>query len=444
MKARSLSTIFLYFSLHILSAQNPIVPAGVYIADPSAHVWKDGKMYVYGSNDESTNYWCSYTHHVLSSSDLLKWELTKDVFSSKGKNDQVPYNDILLFAPDCQYKDGIYYLYYCQPSGTEAEGVATSKSPLGPFVNGTRINTKGISEIDPCVFMDDDGQAYYIWGQFTAKRAKLKPNMTEIDLSTIKDSVVTEKEHFFHEGGYIVKRKGIYYFIYAHMGRANMPTCIGYSTSKSPMGPFKYGGVIIDNSHCDPANWNNHGSIVEFKGQWYVFYHRATHNSQMMRKACVEPITFNPDGSINEVEMTTQGAGKPLEATSKVEAEQACLLFGNTRIQDWQPDQEELSGIRNEDHVAYKYINFEAGVDSFQIRVAPGKTGGTIQLILDQPWHSSFGTVSVPAGSGEKKWVTLTCKVNKTTGVHALWLKFNGVGDDLFDLDWFKFSKSGK
>lgn len=444
MKLRILFTIFLYFSFLILSAQNPIVPAGVYIADPSAHVWKDGKMYVYGSNDESASYWCSYTHHVLSSSDLLKWDLTKDVFSSKGKNDQVPYNDNLLFAPDCQYKDGTYYMYYCQPSGTEAEGVATSKSPLGPFVNGTRINTRGISEIDPCVFMDDDGQAYYIWGQFTAKMAKMKPNMTEIDLSTIKDSVITEKEHFFHEGGYMVKRKGIYYFIYAHMGRANMPSCIGYSTSKSPMGPYKYGGVIIDNSHCDPANWNNHGSIVEFKGQWYVFYHRSTHNSQMMRKACVEPITFNADGSINEVEMTTQGAGKPLKATSKVEAEQACLLFGNTRILNWKPDKEELAGIRNEDHVAYKYINFEAGVDSFQVRVALGKTAGTIQLALDQPWHSSMGTVNVPAGSGEKKWATLSCKVKKIAGMHALWLKFNGVGDDLFDVDWFKFSKSGK
>jgi hypothetical protein len=225
------------------------------------------------------------------------------------------------------------------------------------------------------------------------------------------------------------------------MGRANMPTCIGYSTSRSPMGPYKYGGVIIDNSHCDPANWNNHGSIVEFKGQWYVFYHRATHNSQMMRKACVEPITFNPDGSINEVEMTTQGAGKPLKETNKVEAEQACLLFGNTRIQNWRHDQEDLGGIRNEDHVAYKYINFEAGVDSFQVGVSPGKAGGTIQLILDQPWHSTIGKVNVPAGSGEKKWITLTCKVNKTTGVHALWLKFNGVGDDLFDVDWFRFTK---
>ncbi|MGE5428770.1 MAG: family 43 glycosylhydrolase, partial [Methylococcaceae bacterium] len=413
----------------------------VYIADPSAHVWKDGKIYIYGSNDESVNYYCSWTHHVLSSSDLLHWDLTKDVFSSKGKNDQVPYNDELLFAPDVQYKDGTYYMYYCQPSGTEAEGVATSKSPLGPFVNGKKMDTKGISEIDPCVFMDDDGQAYYIWGQFSAKVAKLKPNMTELDLSTLKDSVITEKEHFFHEGGYMVKRNGIYYFIYAHMGRSNRPTCIGYATAKSPFGPFKYGGVIIDNANCDPSNWNNHGSIVEFKGKWYVFYHRATHNSNMMRKACVEPITFNADGSINEVEMTTQGAGAPLKATSTIEAEQACLLFGNTYIDLYEPGKEELTAIKNNDNAAYKYINFEAGVDSFVVRVAPGKMGGFLQVALDQPWHQSIGTINVPAAQGDKQWVTLSCPVKKTQGVHAVWFRFYGKDTDLFDVDWFKFTR---
>jgi arabinoxylan arabinofuranohydrolase len=440
MNTRILSVLLSLFTITVSTAQNPISPAGVYIADPSAHVWKDGRIYIYGSNDESSNYWCSPVHHVLSSSDLLKWKLTKNVFASKGENDQVPYNDDVLFAPDCQYKDGTYYMYYCQPSAL-AEGVATSKSPLGPFVNGKAMDVKGIQEIDPCVFIDDDGQAYYLWGQFTAKMAKLKPNMTEIDLSTVKDSVITEKEHFFHEGGYMVKRNGIYYFIYADMSRANMPTCIGYATSKSPMGPYKYGGVIVDNSHCDPGNWNNHGSIVEFKGKWFVFYHRATHNSQMMRKACLEPITFNADGSINEVEMTSQGAADPLAATNVIEAEQACLLFGNTRITAFDENHEQLTGIRNGDKAAFKYLNFGEGAESFEITVVPGKRGGKIHLTLDQPWRSNIGTIDVPAGTGDRKWITLSCKIKPTQGVHALWLKFEGDGEDLFDVDGFKFIK---
>jgi arabinoxylan arabinofuranohydrolase len=429
-----------FLSASFLVGQNPISPPGIYIADPSAHVWADGKLYIYGSNDESTKYYCSWTHHVLSTYDLKTWELSRDVFSSKGENDQVLYNDNILYAPDCQYKNGTYYMYYCQP-GSDAEGVSTSKSPIGPFINGKKIYTKGINEIDPCVFIDDDGQSYYIWGQFSAKIAKLKPNMTEIDSSSIKDNIVTEKEHFFHEGGYMVKRNGIYYFIYAHMGRANRPSCIGYATSKSPMGPFKYGGVIIDNNNCDPGNWNNHGSIAEFKGQWYVFYHRATHNSYVMRKACVEPIFFNKDGSINEVEMTTQGAAPPLKAVSKIEAEQACLLFGGTYIDSFSPSEEKLSNFKNDNSVAYKYLDFTSDISKIEIRVKPGKKNGTIKLITDQPWHQPISTISVPPSSGNNEWVTIKADVKPIPGIHALWLKFYADNDVMIDIDWFKFSR---
>jgi arabinoxylan arabinofuranohydrolase len=427
-----------------VKAQNPIVPAGLYIADPSAHVWKDGKMYVYGSRDESPNYYCSWDHYVLSSSDLIHWEITKNAFASKGANDQVPYSDEILYAPDCNYKDGTWYLYYCLASNKNTEGVATSKSPLGPFTNGRIIDTKGINEIDPCVFIDDDGQGYYLWGQFTAKMAKLKPNMTEIDLSTVKDSVITEKEHFFHEGGYMVKRNGIYYFIYAHMGRANRPTCIGYSTSKSPMGPFKYGGVIVDNDHCDPSVWNNHGSIVEMNHQWYVFYHRSTHNCVTMRKACIEPIHFNEDGSIPEVEMTTQGAGKPLNALSRIDAERACLLFGNVRVMDFDKDKEDLEGIRSDDKAAYKYIDFGNGVNSFTVNVAPGARGGKIDLLIDQPWGTSIGSIEIKGNDNGTKWTPVTGKIKGIKGVHALWLKFNVKDNEAFKVDWFIFGNDNR
>jgi hypothetical protein len=161
----------------------------------------------------------------------------------------------------------------------------------------------------------------------------------------------------------------------------------------------------------------------------------------MMRKACVEPITFNPDGSINEVEMTSQGAGAPLLATSVIEAEQACLLFGIARIVAIDSGHEQLSGIRNGDKAAYKYINFGDGVDNLEVRVAPGKKGGKIQIALDQPWHGSIGTFDVPASSGDQKWITLNCKLKPVTGVHSVWLKFEGEGDDLFNVDGFKFSK---
>jgi arabinoxylan arabinofuranohydrolase len=422
----------------ITFAQNPISPAGLYIANPSAHVWADGKLYIYGSVNESPDYFSSWTYHVMATSNLKSWELTSDVFKSKGIADSVPYNDNRLMAPDCQHKNGTYYLYYCQ-SSNGVEGVATSKSPVGPFGNAKKIDTKPFDEIDPAVFIDDDGQAYYIWGQFTAKMAKLKPNMIEIDSSTITDNIVTEKEHFFHEGAYMVKRNGIYYFIFAHIGRLNMPTCLGYATSTSPFGPFKYRGVIIDNSHCDPNNWNNHGSLVEFKGKWYVLYHRATQNSYTMRQTCIEPITFNEDGSINEVEMTSQGAGGPLKATSKIEAEWACLLFGNTYISPFSNKVDGLTKMKTDDRVAYKYIDIPAGINKIELRLKPCKKGGKIQLTLNQTWNPSFATIEVPPSKTDE-WVNVQANVKPTPGVHGLWVKFIGETDAMIDIDWFRFS----
>ncbi len=366
-----------------------------------------------------------------------------DAFASKGENDQVAYSDSLLYAPDCGYHNGTYYLYYTLASPEQTEGVATSDHPAGPFVNGKEIELHGHNQIDPAVFIDDDGTAYYIWGQFTAKMAKLKPNMIEIDPATITDNIVTEKEHFFHEGGYVVKREGIYYFIYAHMGRAGRATCIAYATSDSPMGPYKYGGVIVDNDHSDPEVWNNHGSIAEFKGQWYVFYHRSTHGSVMMRKACVEPIWFNPDGSIDEVEMTTQGAGPPLMATSRIDAERACLLYGNVRIEAISSDNEALREVREGDAACYKYINFKDGVSEVSIRVKPGKNDGKINLIPDNPWGASVASIDVPANTKSDGWITLNAPVSDISGEHALWLKFSVKGtldeEDLFDVDWLQF-----
>ncbi len=274
--------------------------------------------------------------------------------------------------------------------------------------------------------------------------------MTEIDTTTIVDNLITEKEHFFHEGGYMVKRNGIYYFIYDDMSRKGMPTCIGYATSKSPFGPFKYGGVIVDNDGCDPANWNNHGSIVEFKRKWYVFYHRTTNGVINSRKACIEPISFNQDGSINEVEMTTQGAGKPLDAFSKIEAGRACLMFGNVRIEYLSFDEtnplnpsnnDQLGKIENKDWAAYKYIDFGAGAKTVTVCVAPGAKPGKIQFKLDNVWGAPIGTLEVPGVGDGKTFTTLSTDINLAKGVHSLYINFTAHENESFNVDWLEFKK---
>lgn len=425
-----------------IQAQNPILPIGTYIADPSAKVWKDGKLYIYGSRDESTDYWCSYDHYVVSTKDMRNWKIDKDAFFSKGEKDEVPFNDKVLYAPDCQEFDMKYYLYFSQPDPKAPEGVAVSDSPVGPFKNGQAIDLYGHNQIDPSVFVDDDGEAYYLWGQFTLKMAKLNDDKMSLDESTLRDSVLTESEHFFHEGAYLTKRNGIYYLVFADISRAGMPTCIGYATSKSVFGPYKYGGVIVDNDHCDPGVWNNHGSIAKLNGQWYVFYHRSSHNSAKMRRSCVEPIFFEPDGSIPEVEMTSQGAGLPLNAFEDIEAERACLLYGKAHFRLWNPTNEKMTGIQNGDRAAFKYIDFKNGeAQKVEFVVSPGKSAGKIMLNIGKSWHRNIATVDVPATNGNEEWITVSADLKDVSGVHELWFTFQGKHEEMFAIDKFVFKK---
>ena len=187
---RVFSSLLILAVASTLFSQNPISPMGVYIADPTGRVDKDGRLYVYGSLDKVPTTYCSTDYHVLSSSNLKDWTLYLNRFSSKGENDEVSYSNGPLYAPDMMYRNGTYYLYYDTSDGSE--GVATSVSPAGPFRCGTKI--EGISGIDPNVFVDDDGQAYYFWGQFSAKGAKMNADMKTLDMGSIKDGILTEQE----------------------------------------------------------------------------------------------------------------------------------------------------------------------------------------------------------------------------------------------------------
>ncbi|NRA51108.1 MAG: family 43 glycosylhydrolase [Phaeodactylibacter sp.] len=267
--------------------------------------------------------------------------------------------------------------------------------------------------------------------------APLNSDGLSLDVSAIKDSVLTETEHFFHEGAYLTKRNGIYYLVYADMSRADKPTCIGYATSKHPMGPYKYGGVIVDNRQCNPGNWNNHGSIAEFNENWYVFYHRSTHGCNKMRKACVEPIFFDKTGHIAEVPMTTQGALPPLPARDTLDAARACLLFGDLMITQSGEHNEVLSQISSGDRAAFKFINFDEAVNQASIRVKRGKGKGQIRLRLDQPWHQEIAKFDL--AEGESDWQTISVPLSsKASGDRTLWVMVYGEGA-VEAIDWIVF-----
>ncbi|WP_301703994.1 family 43 glycosylhydrolase [uncultured Parabacteroides sp.] len=433
-------------------ALNPIAPPGVFIADPEVRQMPDGRIYVYGSRDEPGNSWCSNSYNVLSSSDLVDWHVEQFSFATKGPGKQTDYTDKILYAPDCIYHNGKYYLYYCLAADGENEGVAVASSPYGPFKEGKAI--KGISGIDPSIFVDDDGQTYLFWGQWHVRGAKLSKDMLSIE-GAVHDSLLTYKTHFFNEGSSVRKRNGIYYLIYGSHSRHGESNCatLDYATATSPLGPYTYRGVIIDNWGSDRNLVNNHGCITEINGQWYIAYHRPTHATETgtMRKACLEPIIFNPDGTIPEVEMTTQGIGGPISPSYRMDAARACLLSGHVAVAVRRPDNdvpvEYLSSIRDGDHAYWKYYDFTGtDVDRFICKTWDKNKKAKIEIRLDSPEGELLGVCDLEAMNGEVAYAIHETDIKPVTGKHALVLVFKAAEpagteeEDLMNLEWFTFS----
>ena len=157
----------------------------------------DGRLYVYGSSDmpEEPQY-CSNRYYVFSTQDCQEWVNHGIAFSAGMEENSVLKEPVTLGGPDCVEKDGKYYLFYC--TSRTGEGVAEAETPYGPFHDPSPIPFADGDSIDPAAFVDDNGDAYYFWGQFHLKGAKLKKNMRELDMDTFHDNIITEQQHGFH------------------------------------------------------------------------------------------------------------------------------------------------------------------------------------------------------------------------------------------------------
>lgn len=287
-------------SLHP-ATPNPFI-RHMYTADPSAHVWKDGRLYVYASHDIFPARGCDLMdrYHVFSTDDMVQWTDHGEILNS-GQVSWGRKEGGFMWAPDCAYKNGTYYFYFPHPSETDWNnswkiGVATSDKPAEGFKVQGYI--KGMDPlIDPCVFVDDDNQAYiYNGGGGICKGGKLKDNMMELDgpMQTMEGLVD------FHEATWIHKYNGKYYLSYSDNhddGKKHNRMC--YAISDSPLGPWEYKGIYMEPTD----SYTNHGSIVEFKGQWYAFYHNsALSGHDWLRSICVDKLYYNADGTIKMVE----------------------------------------------------------------------------------------------------------------------------------------------
>lgn len=293
-------------------AQNPFI-THMYTADPSARVWKDGRLYVYASHDIAPPRGCDLMdqYHVFSTDDMVNWTDHGEILRSS----QVPWGRPeggFMWAPDCAYKDGKYYFYFPHPSESNWNnswkiGVAVSKYPAKDFTVLGYV--KGVEAyIDPCVFVDDDGQVYiYQGGGGVCLGGKLKDNMIEVDGKMQRMEGLVD----FHEATWVHKYKGKYYLSYSDNHEDGKEGIAGdnrmrYAISDSPLGPWKYMGIYMNPTD----SYTNHGSIVEYKGQWYAFYHNSSLSgsngefNDWLRSICVDKLYYDADGSIKMVIQT--------------------------------------------------------------------------------------------------------------------------------------------
>ena len=344
----------------LAQAQNPVI-RDQYAADPTARVFNN-KVYVYPSHDivppadQRQDWFCMADYHVFSSENLTDWTDHGMIISQE----IVPWGNpkaYSMWAPDCVFKNGKYYFYF--PNAPKDGrgfniGVATADKPEGPFTCEAEP-IKGVSGIDPCVLVDDDGQAYIYWSGMGIRGAKLKSNMLELD-GELQEMKFPQREGMpemppmmvggqgmeglpegFKEGPFAFKRGDWYYLTFPWVrgdtsDGKNPTETLAYAMSKSPLGPWDFKGIIM--AEHENQCWTNHHSILEYKGQWYLFYHwnEFSPRDDKRRSVRIEKISFNADGTIQEVFKTMRGVGIN-QATEKIEIDRYSDASSDVTIQ---------------------------------------------------------------------------------------------------------------
>ena len=488
---------------------NPYLPLWEHIPDGEPYVFDDPdnpgqkRVYIYGSHDIEISNYCGRDQVVWSASvnDLTKWRYDGVIFKvdKNGKGEPQKEADV-LYAPDVTMveKDGkkTYYLYPNNQVGGRNGMVAKSDRPDGPFevINWSKANpdtTDGVLKFDPAVFVDDDGKVYGYWGFERSMAAELDPaTMATVKPGTkiVEDMVSGRNQEGgfkFFEASSMRKIKDKYVFIYSRFtmeGEFGLPTSnytLAYAYGDNPLGPWTYGGTIIDGRarEKDPdgkvfasatVDGNTHGSICEINGKWWVFYHRQTGLNEFSRQAMVAPITVEIEEgkggkvTISEGEYTSEGFS--VEGLNPLEIHPAgicCWYTGSkTAVHEWpnnkffgsyvaaaygtDSNEKEPYAVKNNINpvvnntdgsiVGYKYFNFDAFKGKncvwLNLGIIPEGIDGEIEVYIDRPWEQQggkrAGTLKITSQM-EKTSTELSIKlsgVESLTGKHAVFLVF--------------------
>ena len=427
------------------NSQNPII-RDQFSADPTARVF-NGKVYVYPSHDirapESfarKDWFCMEDYHVFSSSDLTDWT-DLGVIVSQDKVPWVNAASYSMWAPDCIEKNGKYYFYFPANVKTGSGkgfgiGVAVADNPSGPFIPQPEP-IKNVNGIDPCVFIDKDGQAYIYYSLNRIFAAKLKENMLELATEPVVIGDLPTKG--LVEGPYLFERNGIYYMTYPHV--QNKTERLEYAISNNPLGPFKVTGVIMDESPT--GCWTNHHSFVEYKGQWYLFYHHNDYSPKFdkNRSARIDSLFFNSDGTIVKVIPTLRGVGLT-KATQEIQIDRYSQISDKGASIAFLDSLNTFKGWKtvfgaNGAWIKYNGIDFgRKKAKNLAVRVL-SKHGSIIQIKLNDSQGPLIAEVKIPEGNN---WNIINGRIlKKQKGIHNLIVVLK-EGNPV-EIDWIQFKE---
>ena len=420
-----------------LSAQNPVI-RDQYTADPTARVF-GGKVWLYASHDilspvEPEKKWfCMADYHVFSSEDLMEWTDHGVILSQE----QVPWgkpDGYSMWAPDCVEKNGKYYFVFPDAPAEGrgfAIGVAVADSPEGPYTP-YKESIPGVWGIDPCVLQASDGNTYLFWSGMGLQGARVKEDLTALEGTPVR--LDENLPQGFKEGPFIFEREGRYYLTYPWV--QDKTETLAYAMSDKPLGPYEFKGLIMAQSPNEC--WTNHHSLVQYKGEWYLFYHHNDYSPAFdkNRSVRIDKVVFNPDGTILPVTPTFRGVGVT-PATSRIQIDRysACSHQGASLA--FLDDQRPFDGwyiclARPGSWVRYDRVEFgetAPGTLSFRYRapkdcvvsVSAGETGGRFDL----PASASWTTVSLLASLASTGLQDLKIELEEGAELQLDWLSFD-------------------
>lgn len=404
-----------------------------YTADPAPMVY-NGKVYLYTTHDEDfgANFemydWLLYT-----SDDMVNWTDCGSVASTRDFSWRSRENG--AWALQVIERNGKFYMY-CPLHG-HGIGVLVADRPEGPFKDpiGKPIvwQQEHWNDIDPTVFIDDDGQAYMYWGNPVLYAVKLNEDMTSYSGEIMEFPHIED----YQEGPWFYKRNGHYYLAFAS---TCCPEGIGYAMSDSPLGPWEYKGHIMDHTQ---RTRGNHPGIIDFEGKSYVFglnydiMHLDTYVHHERRSVSAAEMNYNADGTIQEVPYFMDAElnqVRSFDPFRRVEAETMAWGYG------LKTDKIEGRGlvVKNADEGEYiqlKGVDFKKGASRFTATLsATGK--GSIEVRLDSADGPLAGTLNLSSTGGSYK--DFSCSISGAKGVHDLYFVFRGQSGMLWDYWRFK------